>query len=208
MRDVARITVIAGVNGAGKSSVAGEAIRQRGGDYFNPDEVTRAIRAASPHLSDEQANSLAWHEGRRRLEEAVRHRAEHVFETTLGGSTITRLLSDALDSGLEVAVFYVGLESVELHLERVRSRVAAGGHPIPEDKVRERFKSSIENVVFLAPRLTELRVFDNSADADPKTGQRPDMTEVLYARSGNLMRALAVDECPIWASPVLLALKT
>ena len=37
------ITVLAGVNGAGKSSVAGNYIRQTGGDYYNPDEATREI---------------------------------------------------------------------------------------------------------------------------------------------------------------------
>ena len=86
---------------------------------------------------------------------------------------MTNLLFEALDSGLEVAVFFVGLVSADLHLARVRSRVVAGGHDIPEAKVLQRYTSSIANLVRLAPRLTELRVFDNSADADPKVGQRP-----------------------------------
>ncbi len=54
MTEPARITVIAGVNGAGKSSVAGTALRQSGGEYFNPDEVTRAILSAAPALSEEE----------------------------------------------------------------------------------------------------------------------------------------------------------
>ena len=53
------ITVLAGVNGAGKSSVAGAYIRQKGGDYYNPDEFTRSLLAQNPGLAPAEANSLA-----------------------------------------------------------------------------------------------------------------------------------------------------
>ena len=135
MAERARITVIAGVNGAGKSSVIGERLRQSGGEYFNPDEVTRKFLAASKSMAFAEANSRAWDEGRRRLEDAIRDEADFVFETTLGGATMTDLLFQALDQGLEVAVLYVGLEKVELHLARVHARVQAGGHDIPESKI-------------------------------------------------------------------------
>jgi len=206
MADPARITVIAGVNGAGKSSVAGEALRQAGGQYFNPDEAARKFLAAIPSLSKQEANGRAWHESHHRLEESIRDHQDYTFETTLGGKTITQNLFDALDSDLEVAVLYVGLASVDLHLARIASRVQAGGHPIDDDKVRERYVSSIQNVVRLAPHLTELRVFDNSAPADPKTGQSPEPIEILYAREGKLERHVELGECPEWAKPLLAVL--
>jgi predicted ABC-type ATPase len=206
MVDPARITVIAGVNGAGKSSVAGEALRQGGGAYFNPDEATRGFLVASPSMSGEEANIRAWAEGRQRLEEAIRDHQDYAFETTLGGNTITKLLFEALDQGLEVGVFFVGLASIELHLARIASRVAAGGHAIEESKVRERYVSSIKNLVRLAPYLTELRVFDNSADADPKAGHRPEPHELLYATSGELKRSVILTGCPDWVKPVLTVL--
>lgn len=206
MAERARITVIAGVNGAGKSSLVGEHLRQTGGEYFNPDEVTRSLLEAAPSLSFEEANERAWNEGKRRLQEAIRARADFTFETTLGGSSIARLLSQALDEGLEVAMVYVGLEGVELHIARVRSRVGAGGHDIPEDKIRARYTSSMKNLVKLAPRLTALRVLDNSAEADPKTGSRPAPREILLAEEGRLIRHCELTECPEWAKPVIAAL--
>jgi predicted ABC-type ATPase len=206
MAERARITVIAGVNGAGKSSVVGETLRQSGGEYFNPDEVTRKFLAASKSMTQDEANSRAWDEGRRRLEDAIREKADFVFETTLGGSTITELLFKALDEGLEVALFYVGLEKVELHIERVRSRVQAGGHDIPETKIRERYTSSIKNLVKLAPRLTELRVFDNSIQADPKTGKAPAPRELLHSEGGRITSHCELASCPDWAKPVLALL--
>jgi len=203
MAERARITVIAGVNGAGKSSVVGERLRQSGGEYFNPDEVTRKFQAASTSLTLAEANSRAWDEGKQRLEEAIRVRADFVFETTLGVTTMTELLSEALDEGLEVALFYVGLDKVELHLARVRARVAAGGHDIPEPKIRERYASSLKNLVKLAPRLTELRVFDNSLDADPKTGQAPAPRELLKSEGGRVTAHCELSTCPEWAKPIL-----
>ncbi len=135
------ITVLAGTNGGGKSSIAGAMLRSAGGDYFNPDEAARRIRERDPSLSIPQANGLAWHEGKRLLERAIDERKSFAFETTLGGATMTELLEGAAAAGLEVRVWYVALQSPELHLARVRARVARGGHDIPEADVRRRYTS-------------------------------------------------------------------
>ena len=206
MAERARITVIAGVNGAGKSSIVGEKLRQSKGEYFNPDEVTRMFLATSKSMTHEEANSRAWDEGKRRLEDAIREQADFVFETTLGGTTMTELLVKALDEGLEVALFYVGLETVELHVERVRSRVQSGGHDILESKIRERYTLSMKNLVKLAPRLTALRVFDNSIEGDPKIGKSPALRELLHSERGRVTSHCDLETCPDWAKPVLAVL--
>jgi predicted ABC-type ATPase len=51
LADQSRIYVLAGVNGAGKSSIGGAAFRERGSDYYNPDEAAREIREAHPELT-------------------------------------------------------------------------------------------------------------------------------------------------------------
>jgi hypothetical protein len=68
-RDVPeRIYVLAGTNGAGKSSVAGAMFRQAGADCLNRDEATARILAANPGSTAAEANSAAGHEGKRLLE--------------------------------------------------------------------------------------------------------------------------------------------
>src|SRR6266404_6974701 len=114
------IYVIAGVNGAGKSSVAGQAFRQSGADYYNPDEAARRFLAANRALTQVEANSAAWHEGVRLLRRAIDERLDFAFETTLGADTIPRLLRQAANPGIEICVWYVGLESPELHIARVK----------------------------------------------------------------------------------------
>ena len=125
--------------------------RQAGADYFNPDEATARILAANPDISAADANRAAWHQRKRLLERAIAERLEFAFETTLGGHTISALLHEALAAGIDVRMWFVGLSSPELHMARVRSMVARGGHDIPEEKIRERYDRSRINLIELMP---------------------------------------------------------
>ena len=199
------IYVLAGTNGAGKSSVGGEALREAGVDFFNPDEAARRIQAARPDLTQTEVNSAAWHHGRRLLEKAIADHLDFAFETTLGGETMTRLLEDAADAGLEVRVWYAALESPELHIERVRRRVPKGGHDIPETDIRRRYDQSRLNLIRLLPRLTELRVYDNSKDGDPDAGREPAPRLLLHWRSRRIAAPRSLTDTPGWAKAIVAA---
>jgi predicted ABC-type ATPase len=199
------IYVLAGVNGAGKSSVLSAPFLGGGLEVFNPDQATEQLLDANPHLRPEQANSLAWHQGKKMLEAAVALRNDFVFETTLGGGTITKILERALGLGTGVYMSYVGLEGPELHIARVRSRVAAGGHDIPEERIRSRYDTSRVNLIRLLPKLTELRVYDNSAPADPKLGVPPVPELILHVTRGQVVETLDLGSIPGWAKPIVAA---
>jgi predicted ABC-type ATPase len=200
------IFVLAGVNGAGKSSVTGERIRGTGLEYFNPDEAARHLRQVN-NCSIDDANSLAWQEGRRRLEQAIREHTDFAFESTLSGSTIPGLLVEAARAGFSVLIWYVGLATPEQHIERVRSRVAAGGHDIPEALIRQRWERSRQHVADLIPFVEELKVFDNSADGDPDTGTIPEPRVLLDWRDGKIVAPDPADlaDTPAWAKPIIEA---
>ena len=199
------IYVLAGTNGAGKSSIGGEMFRQKGTDYFNPDEAARRILAANANVPITRANEIAWNEGKRLLERAIAERLNFAFETSLGGKTITELLRKALSAGIEVRIWYVGLSNPELNIARVRSRVQKGGHDIPTEKIRERYDKSRLNLIRLLPNLTELRVYDNSREADPKTGVRPEPLFLLHLNRGRIESCCDLTTVPEWAKPVLAA---
>jgi predicted ABC-type ATPase len=173
--------------------------------YFNPDEAARKILSANPGITQPQANSAAWLQGKRLLEQAIGAQLRFAFETTLGGRTITNLLWNALDGGMEVRIWYVGLASVDLHIQRVRARVARGGHNIPEEKIRERFDSSRLNLIQLLPLLTELRVFDNSQETDPHSGAAAEPLPILHMAHGRLVSWCGAAALPAWAKPILAA---
>jgi predicted ABC-type ATPase len=199
------IYVLAGTNGAGKSSIGGAIFRQKGAEYFNPDEATRRILSANPTITQKEANSAAWNEGRRLLERAIAERRNFAFETTLGGHTNAALLEKALLAGIEVRVWYVGLETPELHIERVHSRVMKGGHDIPEAKIRERYARSHWNLIQLLPKLTEVIVYDNSEEADPDAGSPPKPKMILHATKGRTIAMCDLKRAPNWAKPILMA---
>jgi len=204
-KQVPCIYVLAGTNGAGKSSLMGAMLLQSGVEYFNPDLAAQRILSSNPSISLERANAAAWHEGKRLLERAICERLNFAFETTLGGKTIANLLDQALSQGVEVRIWYVGLDSVERHMARVRSRVAQGGHDIPGEKIRERYLQSRLNLIRLLPRLTELLLFDNSFEADPYTGTIPKPKLLLHLVRGEVRETCKLTEVPEWAKPVLAA---
>jgi predicted ABC-type ATPase len=199
------IYVLAGANGAGKSSIGGATFRQKDAEYFNPDEAARRILSANPSISLEQANSAAWNEGKRLLERAIADRCSFAMETTLGGHTIAALLRKALDAGIEVRVWYVGLESAELHIARVHSRVTRGGHDIPVEKIRERYVRSRSNLIQLLPKLTEVIVYDNSEEADPHSGSVPKPKLILHTVKGKAVETCELRQAPDWTKPILMA---
>jgi predicted ABC-type ATPase len=206
--NVPRLFVLAGTNGAGKSSIGGAMIRSRGAHYFNPDEAAARIRADQPHLSATQANSAAWQEGKRLLQKAISQRLDHTFETTLGGQSFARLLKEAAAAGFEVRIWYVGLATPEHHLARVKARVRKGGHDIPEADIRRRFDQSRLQLIQLLPHLTELRLYDNTDEADPHQGQAPRPRLILHWANGSVAhptQADALKQTPDWAKPVVMA---
>jgi predicted ABC-type ATPase len=196
----ATVTVLAGTNGAGKSSLGGALLGSAGVPFYNPDVETQALLAANPSMSLTEANAEAWRVGKERLQTAITERHNFNFETTLGGSTIPRLIARAHAAGLGVRMWYCGLSSAQLHIQRVRARVSRGGHDIPEAKIRERYDSSRNNLCTLLPALSELLVYDNSAEADPHAGQAPHPTGLLHYRNHQILYLAA--SMPEWAKPI------
>ena len=157
-----RIVVVAGTNGAGKSSIVGEVMGGWRLGYFNPDLFAAGLIALG--RSRTEADALAWQAGYDRLRTAIDRGPNFAFETTLGGKSIIAELHRAVKLRREVDVFYVGLSSVDLHIDRVRARVARGGHDIPVAKIRERYSKSLANLITLIGAASTVQVFDNSVE--------------------------------------------
>lgn len=195
--------VLAGVNGGGKSSIGGRILREAGMEWFNPDDWSRALQAAGH--SRELADGAAWAEGQRRLKAAIARSESFAFETTLGGRSVTATLIEATRTHA-VLVWYVGLDGVERHLERIALRVRHGGHDIPEHRVRERYVSAMANLVRLVPHVEAIQVFDNSVSVAEGEALRP--PTLVAAIDRGRLRSPRLGELagvPRWAVPVVEA---
>ena len=197
--------VIAGVSGADKSSVGGHLLERDGLTWFNPDTFAREVRAATG-CDQETANAQAWQEGMRRFDEAITTGSNYAFETTLGGKTVTAKILEATKTH-DVLIWFCGLSSPELHIARVAARVAVGGHPIPEAKIRERYPLAQLNLIKLMPHVAYIKVYDNTVEA-AADGTVPDPLLVLEMENGQVISPTpedleALQHAPEWAKPIL-----
>ncbi len=201
------IFVLAGVNGAGKSSVGGHLINEKGLTWYNPDSFARQLRQTLS-IPQEEANIKAWEYGRAQLEKAIQKKINFAFETTLGANTIPNMLLQATKTHA-VIIWFCGLSSPEQHISRVEKRVANGGHAIPLQKIHERWVNSRANLIKLMPHIAYLQVFDNSTDvADNEDIPAP--TLILEMQDGIILFPTKHDtesliKIPDWAKPIIQA---
>ncbi|MET4217360.1 putative ABC-type ATPase [Bradyrhizobium sp. LB7.2] len=136
------LIIIAGPNGAGKTSFAREYLSQYGlrFEFINADEIARrlALEGRVLEKSDIQAGRVML----KRLDDLVSQKQDFAIETTLATLIYAPKIANWRKQGYHVALVYLRLGSAAEALERVRRRVAAGGHDIPADVITRRFGKS------------------------------------------------------------------
>jgi predicted ABC-type ATPase len=136
------IIIIAGPNGAGKTSFAREYLSEEiRFTFVNADEIASisVLHAGVEGLSDIKAARIMLS----RVDNLVNAGADLVIETTLASLTYARKIPVWRARGYHVSLIYLRLNTVEESLARVRKRVDAGGHDIPEEAIRRRFDKSV-----------------------------------------------------------------
>lgn len=148
------------------------------------------------------ANAQACKSGYLALRRTIDEGGAYAFETTLGARSISFELMRALALDAQVDIFFVGLASVGLHLQRVAETVKRGGHDIEEADVRNRYDGSRENVLLLIGTQAMLRVWDNSPSSNEGT---PSPVEVLKIqnRALKLGASMSFKTVPAWTKPLL-----
>jgi len=153
--------IISGCNGAGKTTasytVLPEVLDCR--EFVNADEIARGLSPFNPESVAIEAGRLMLE----RIECLLGLGASFAIETTLATRSYIRLVERAQMQGYTVHLLYFWLESPELAIERVAQRVSEGGHNIPEQTIRRRYKLGLSNLVRLfIPIVDEWYLFDNT----------------------------------------------
>lgn len=158
------VYIVAGPNGAGKSTFA----RMFLPDYADCKEFVNADLIAAG-LSPFNPESLAIQAGKlmlERIEALIQSRVDFGFETTLAGRSQAFLLKELRTHGYRIHLFFLWLPDLELALNRIRDRVRAGGHDVPEATVRRRAMRGIVNLFRLyLPLLDSWLIFDNAGES-------------------------------------------
>lgn len=159
------LVFVAGPNGAGKSTFFAGYLAELGLPYVNADEVGGRLRAADPRASRQTLDVRAFREAERLrqalLEARVSFCTETVFSDPRGAKV--RFLSTARKRGFAVVLVFIGLESPALSIARVHQRTLAGGHDIPDAKLRARFPRTLANLRAAVGVVDDAFVFDNSS---------------------------------------------
>jgi predicted ABC-type ATPase len=162
------LTIIAGSNGCGKSTLT-ESARDKFQQVpiLDPDAMARSLQQATQTgVSDIEAGK----EVLRRAEKLVADKQSFTVETTLSGSTYLKMALRAQKAGFNVLVVFVGTNSVEINIERVKARVIKGGHDVPEEDQRRRYPRTLANMKRLLPMADLSVIIDNSGDGHRMVG--------------------------------------
>lgn len=151
--------VLAGPNGAGKSTLYETRIAPSfAGPFINADIIQRdELRDQSPKASYEAANIAS----SRRADFLARGR-DFVTETVFSHPSKLELIDEARNRGFTVIVMHVGVETPDLSVARVGTRVEEGGHIVPEDKIRTRYARGAPLIRAAVLKADHGMVFDNS----------------------------------------------
>jgi predicted ABC-type ATPase len=162
------LIVLAGSNGAGKSTFHAEALSGIGYPSINADDIARNLAI----WSGGAASDLAY-EAMRRAEklrdDLIEERVSFIMETVLSDTKGAKLafFARAQAAGYFVLFIDIRLESVETSIARVTQRVLNGGHDVPDDKLLARFARTRRNAAKALAMADAGLVFDNSNPESP-----------------------------------------
>lgn len=153
--------ILAGPNGAGKTTFANEflPIEAECLNFINADLIAQGLSPFQPtKMAIEAGRLMIQH-----INACVRKNESFAFETTFSGKGYVRKINEWKKKGFEIIIYFLKLPSVEFAIERVRLRVAKGGHNVSEQDIRRRFERSWNNFNTLyKPLADSWIVFDTS----------------------------------------------
>ncbi len=176
-----RLWIVAGPNGCGKSTAYGRSdVAEFDGSVWiiNPDLLTRRLQSAEG-LKLEAANLAAVQRIEAWLNASIDVHQTIGVETVLSTSKYRGLITEARERGFEVRLIFVYVDTLERQLERIRLRVAKGGHDVPINKVAARRERSFKEFRWFFWHVDRAWVFDNSG-AEPKVVARKEARNVAF----------------------------
>ncbi len=184
--------LIAGPDGAGQSNFYDADLKPRVQvPFINADIIQRdELKDPSGEAAYEAAKIAS-----ARRDDCLRSGRSFVTETVFSHPSKPEMLGAARKAGFRIVIFHLHLGSADLAVARVAARVDEGGHPVPENKIRERYARNQQLIhdavlmadkgaVYDASRLNQaprLLAKTSLGQADWVTQDLPEWFERLYA---------------------------
>ncbi|WP_430451283.1 zeta toxin family protein [Rhodopirellula europaea] len=157
---VPTLIVLAGSNGAGKSTFYETHLASFGWPFVNADALSKDLGIdayAAAEVARQQRCDL------------IRQRTSFVFETVLSDPVGEKIgfLEECSQDGFNVILAFVAIRDAEMSIQRVGMRVSQGGHAVPMEKLRARHSRTLANLKRVIRRLPQVRIYDNSDLSKP-----------------------------------------
>ncbi len=158
---MATLYIIAGCNGAGKTTASFTILPEmlNCDEFINADEIARGLSPLKPEKAAIEAGRLML----TKIDKLISSERDFAFETTLATKSYVNTINRAKMEDYRIVLVFFWLESVDLAIKRVQTRVLEGGHDIPEDVIYRRYFSGLKNLFNLYLPICEYwMIFDNS----------------------------------------------
>jgi predicted ABC-type ATPase len=190
MSQFPQLWILAGGNGAGKSTFNQLFLKPKGIKFVNADLLAGEMNPEDPGQAGYRAGSLAI----RLVERLIEQRISFCYETVFSHKSKIDLAAGAKAVGYEIILVYIHLETPELYEARVHQRTVQGGHSVPAEKIYSRLPRTMENISAVIPLADEVSLLDNSSKQNP-------FAQVAVIKAGEI-RPL-VSPLPNWAERLL-----
>ena len=175
------LLLLAGSNGAGKSTyIKSEDFKNvlnvlkdrfnimplKPYQFINPDIISISHLMINPEIDETAANLWAVQEIEKSINKYFNLCKGFAIETVLSTDKYIKYVEEAKSKGYITALIYIGLDSPETAIKRVRMRVKTGGHDVSEDKIRKRFNNSINNIKYFVKLTNFSIIHSNIGDAN------------------------------------------
>jgi predicted ABC-type ATPase len=185
-----QLWVLAGGNGAGKTTFYNLFLAPKGIKLVNADIIAKTISPENPEKVSYTAANVAEQIRKKLLQQGV----SFCFETVFSHVSKIDFVASAKAQGYEIILVYIHLETSELNEARVYQRVTEGGHNVPVDKIHSRIPRTMQHIGAVLPLVNEARLLDNSYRDNP-------FQQVACVKRGR--RQWIIDPLPHWAEEIL-----
>lgn len=192
MANPRQLWVLAGGNGAGKSTFYNLYLAEYGITFVNADLIAKDLNSLNPEEVSYDAATLA----AEIRENLILQGISFCFETVFSHESKIDFLARAKVNGYTIILVYIHLFDASLNQARVKQRISEGGHSVPIEKIYSRIPRSMQHIKTALSIVDEARILDNSSTGDP-------FKQIIVMRSGNY--EAKTDPLPEWAKDLLPA---
>ncbi|VAX30994.1 hypothetical protein MNBD_NITROSPIRAE03-1945 [hydrothermal vent metagenome] len=190
MTDLKQLWVLAGGNGAGKTTFYDNFLAPKGIKPVSADLIAKVIDPENPEKVGYESAELA----RQIREDIIEQGIAFCYETVFSHVSKVDFLAKAKAMGYEVILVYIHLKTSELNEARVNQRINSGGHSVPVNKIHSRIPRTMKNIALALPLTDEARFLDNSSRDNP-------FQQVVIVRKGRCK--WKVNPRPQWAVDII-----